>query len=48
MAAAEIDQRDAYRLILGQNEVFFAYESLFGRNTMHIFCQWDEISVYFA
>ena len=47
MAAAEIDQRDAYRLILGQNEVFFAYGPLFGRKTMHIFCQWDEISVFF-
>ena len=48
MAAAEFDQTGAHRLILRQNEVFFAYGPLFGRKTMHIFCQWDEISAFFA
>ena len=46
MAAADIDQRDAYRLVLKQNEVFFAYGPMFGRKTMQFFCQWDEISAF--
>ena len=46
IATAEIDQRDAHRVILRQNEVFFAYGPLFGLKTMCIFCEWDEISIF--
>jgi hypothetical protein len=32
---------------LRHNEVFFAYGPLLGRKTMYIFCEWDEISIFF-
>ena len=46
MAASEFDQISAHRVILRQNEVFFAYGPLFGLKTMCIFCEWHEISIF--